>query len=186
MTGSGRATSSDVPAWCLWMASSIPQPSGSPGRSGRTASPATPAPSAGRLVRSCLEEARLIGVESLPGASIEWSSPFIVRTYPALDRPDARDPTLRRACEAPALIGQAAYAATNRPICGHSEDGATPAVSFSGRVRKSGRCSEGSRARAIGAQQVSASVASTSPLEDRRRDLSPIGPIGAPRTVRGG
>ena len=69
-----------------------------------------------RLVRSCLEEARLIGVESLPGASIEWSSPFIVRTYPALDRPDARDPTLRRACEAPALHSQCCIRAFKWPF----------------------------------------------------------------------
>ena len=54
-------------------------------------------------------------------------------------------------------------------------------MSFSGRARKSAQCGRGSRARAPGAQQVSATVAPLSPLEARRRDLSTIGPNGARR-----
>ena len=54
-------------------------------------------------------------------------------------------------------------------------------MSFSGCSRKSAQCGRGSRARAPGAQQVSATVAPLPPLEARRRDLSTIGPNGARR-----
>ena len=54
-------------------------------------------------------------------------------------------------------------------------------MSFSGRACKSVQCCRGSRARAPGAQQVSATVSSLSPLEARRRDLSTNSPNGAHR-----
>ena len=69
----------------------------------------------------------------------------------------------------------------NGPSRGLIPSGRTLAVSFSGRARKSAQCGRGSRARASGAQQVSATVAPLSPLEARRRDLSTIGPNGARR-----
>ena len=54
-------------------------------------------------------------------------------------------------------------------------------MSFSGRVCKNVHCSRGSRARAPGAQLVSASVAPLAWLQARRRDLSTIGPNGVHR-----
>ena len=59
--------------------------------------------------------------------------------------------------------------------------GRTLTVSFSGRVCKNVHCSRGSRARAAGAQLVSASVAPLAWLQARRRDLSTIGPNGVHR-----